>query len=191
MCAYVTSVVSDSLSPQGLYSPLGSSVHGGSPDKNTGMGCHALLQGIFPIQGSNPLLLLCRQSPALAGRFFILTSAPRGATRGREELPYVRGQGQKLGGPHARRVAAKRSHPTSEVRGSGPECLTATVQEWLRGVTQHPRSGGGAAGRSYPTPLSPRPGAAGGKSYPTPPCPRPGAAAGRRNPTPEARGGGR
>ena len=31
----------------------GSSVHGDSPDKNTGMGCHALLQGIFPTQGSN------------------------------------------------------------------------------------------------------------------------------------------
>ena len=26
----------------------GSSVHGDSPDKNTGVGCHALLQGIFP-----------------------------------------------------------------------------------------------------------------------------------------------
>ena len=32
----------------------GSSVHGGSPGKNTGAGCHALLQGIFPTQGSNP-----------------------------------------------------------------------------------------------------------------------------------------
>ena len=39
----------------------GSSVHGGSPGKNPGMGCHALLQGIFPIQGSNPGLLQCRQ----------------------------------------------------------------------------------------------------------------------------------
>ena len=29
----------------------GSSVHGDSPGKNTGMGCHALLQGIFPTQG--------------------------------------------------------------------------------------------------------------------------------------------
>ena len=28
-----------------------------SPGKNTGMGCHALLQGIFPTQGSNPHLL--------------------------------------------------------------------------------------------------------------------------------------
>ena len=38
----------------------GSSVHGDSPGKNTGVRCHALLQGIFPIQGLNPGLLLCR-----------------------------------------------------------------------------------------------------------------------------------
>ena len=38
-------------------SPPGSSVHGISPGKNTGVGCHALLQGIFPTQGSNPHLL--------------------------------------------------------------------------------------------------------------------------------------
>ena len=35
-------------------SPPGSSVHGDSPGKNTGVGCHALLQGIFPTQGGNP-----------------------------------------------------------------------------------------------------------------------------------------
>ena len=35
-------------------SPPGSSVHGDSPGKNTGVGCHALLQGIFQTQGSNP-----------------------------------------------------------------------------------------------------------------------------------------
>ena len=29
--------------------------------RNTGVGCHALLQGIFPTQGSNPGLLHCRQ----------------------------------------------------------------------------------------------------------------------------------
>ena len=34
-------------------SPPGSSVHGDSPGKNTGVGCCALLQGIFPTQGSN------------------------------------------------------------------------------------------------------------------------------------------
>ena len=32
-----------------------------SPSKNTGVDCHALLQGIFPTQGSNPGLPLCRQ----------------------------------------------------------------------------------------------------------------------------------
>ena len=39
----------------------GSSVHGYSPGKNTGVGCHALLQGIFPTQGWNPCVLHCRQ----------------------------------------------------------------------------------------------------------------------------------
>ena len=38
-------------------SPPGSSVHGDSTGKNTGVGCHAFLQGIFPTQGSNPRLL--------------------------------------------------------------------------------------------------------------------------------------
>ena len=34
-----------------------------SPDKNTGVGCHFLLQGIFPTQGSN-------QVSCIAGGFF-------------------------------------------------------------------------------------------------------------------------
>ena len=38
-------------------SPSGSSVYEDSPGKNTGMGCHALLQGIFLTQVSNPHLL--------------------------------------------------------------------------------------------------------------------------------------
>ena len=45
-------------------SPPGSSVLGASPGKNTGVGCHALLQGIFPTEGSNLCLLHllhCRQ----------------------------------------------------------------------------------------------------------------------------------
>ena len=37
--------------------PPGSSVHGDSPGKNSGVGCPALLQGIFPTQGLNPRLL--------------------------------------------------------------------------------------------------------------------------------------
>ena len=39
--------------------PPGSSVLGGSPGKDTGMGHHALLQGFFPTQGSNPGLPHC------------------------------------------------------------------------------------------------------------------------------------
>ena len=53
-------VVSDSLQPL-FRSPPGSSVHGDSPGKNTGVGCLALLRGIFPTQGSNPSLLHYRK----------------------------------------------------------------------------------------------------------------------------------
>ena len=42
------------------YSLPDFSVHGDSPGKNTGVGCHALLQGIFPTQVLNPGLLYCR-----------------------------------------------------------------------------------------------------------------------------------
>ena len=42
-------------------SPPGSSVHGDSPAKNIGMGCHYLLQSIFPTQGSNSSLVHCRR----------------------------------------------------------------------------------------------------------------------------------
>ena len=44
------------------YSLPGSSVHGDSPGKNTGVSCHALLQGIFPTQESNQGILHCRQT---------------------------------------------------------------------------------------------------------------------------------
>ena len=54
------SVVSDLSDPMDC-SPPGSSVHGDSPGKNTGVGCHTLLQGIFPIQGSNLGLLHYKQ----------------------------------------------------------------------------------------------------------------------------------
>ena len=53
------SVVSNSLWLHRL-SPPGSSVPEDSLGKNTGVDCHALLQGIFPSQGSNPGVLHCR-----------------------------------------------------------------------------------------------------------------------------------
>ena len=43
-----------SLRPHGLGPARLLSVHGDSPGKNTGVGYHALLQGIFPIQVLNP-----------------------------------------------------------------------------------------------------------------------------------------
>ena len=61
--------MSDSLWPHGLQS-ASLLCPWNSPGKNTRVGCHALLQGTFPTQGSNSHLLFL----ALAGRFFI-TSA--------------------------------------------------------------------------------------------------------------------
>ena len=61
VCAvYICSVMSDSSWAQTLCSPPDSYVHGDSPGKNTGVGYHALFQGIFPTQGSNPGLLHCK-----------------------------------------------------------------------------------------------------------------------------------
>ena len=49
------------LSDPMYHCPPGSSVHGDSLGKNTGVGCHALLQGIFPTQGWNLGLPHCKQ----------------------------------------------------------------------------------------------------------------------------------
>ena len=50
--------------PMGCNLP-GSSVHGGSPGKNAGVGCHLLLREIFPTEGLT-------QVSCIAGRFLIL-----------------------------------------------------------------------------------------------------------------------
>ena len=55
------SVVSDSLWPRGLQ-PTRLLCPRNSPGKSSTVGCHFLLQGIFPTQGSNPGLRHCRQS---------------------------------------------------------------------------------------------------------------------------------
>ena len=58
--ASVCSVVSDSLGLNGLL-PFRLFCPWNSPGKNTGVGYHSLLQGIFLAKGSNPGLLHCRQ----------------------------------------------------------------------------------------------------------------------------------
>ena len=59
-CAWVTQSCPTLCDPMECSLP-GSSVHGDSPGKSTGVGCHALLQVIFPTQGSNPGLPHCCQ----------------------------------------------------------------------------------------------------------------------------------
>ena len=67
----------------------GSSMHGDSPGKNTGVGFYVLLQGIFPTQGSKPGVPHCRQilyHPSHQGSPWILIlewvaySLPRGSS---------------------------------------------------------------------------------------------------------------
>ena len=53
VCAQLCPIFCD---PIGCSLP-GSSVHGDSPGKNTGVGCHFLLLGIFPTQGLNLCIL--------------------------------------------------------------------------------------------------------------------------------------
>ena len=49
----VTQLCPTLFDPMDCSSP-GSSVHGDSPGRNTGVGCHAFPQEIFPTQGLNP-----------------------------------------------------------------------------------------------------------------------------------------
>ena len=61
MCVLSCPVMSNSSWPHWQdCSPPGSSVHRDSSGKNCGVGCYALLQGIFPAQGSNLGPLYCR-----------------------------------------------------------------------------------------------------------------------------------
>ena len=77
-------------------SPSGSSVHGDSPGKNTGVGCHALLQEIISTQGSNPGLPHCRRI------LYHLSHQGNPRTLERVAYPFFRGlpdQGIELGSP--------------------------------------------------------------------------------------------
>ena len=52
-CVLIAQPCPTPCNPRGCIVP-------GSSGKNTGVGCHSLLQGIFPTQGSNLGLLHCR-----------------------------------------------------------------------------------------------------------------------------------
>ena len=85
-------------------SPPGSSVHGDSPGKKTGVGCHALLHGIF----SNPGIEL--RSPTLHANIFFLPSEPLGKPQntGVGSLSLLQGifltQELSQGLPHCRQI---------------------------------------------------------------------------------------
>ena len=59
MCVLVSQLCPTLCDPMDSSLP-GSSIHGDSPDKNTGVGCRFLLQRIFLTKGSNPSLMHCR-----------------------------------------------------------------------------------------------------------------------------------
>ena len=64
VCANSLQVFPTLCHPMDCGPPSYSVLPGISPGKNTGVGCHEHLQGIFPTQKSNPhllCLLLCRQ----------------------------------------------------------------------------------------------------------------------------------
>ena len=75
--------------------PPGSSVYGDSPGKNSGVGCHALLQGIFPTQASNPTSFT---SPALAGGFLAQPGLMPPQCCSLPDIPVPRDPGRKLEG---------------------------------------------------------------------------------------------
>ena len=110
------------------------------------------------------------RSGAEAGR----TPCPKGG--GQEELPYVRGQGQRP------RVPGWDGAGTAESSYPSPRSGTAA-----RGATLRPKWGQRSRGDTREQGQGQRPA---GRSYPTPQRPRPGAEAWRTNPMPEARGGG-
>ena len=68
-CVCMHPIISDSLQHHKLQ-PASLLCLWNFPGKNNGVGCHFLLQGIFPAQGSN----LCFAPPASAGRSF--TTSP-------------------------------------------------------------------------------------------------------------------
>ena len=120
-------------------SPSGSSLHGDSPGKNAGVGCHALLQGIFPTQGPNPGLLHCRLtvyrlshqgSPrycrnTLYTLFPVILTSPSKCIGSYDYYPYFTGKEAKT--ERKKKVGRTRSQEKRQRRGSQPTPLEPKV----------------------------------------------------------------
>jgi len=131
------SVVSDSLRPHGLQ-PTRLLRPWDFPGKSTGVGCHFLLQGIFPTQGSNPGLPHCRQmllTSELPGKqltpqkdvLFII--GDWNAKVESQEIPGERGK-FGLGSPQWSRAEANRVLPR-EHTGHSKQPLPTTQEKTL------------------------------------------------------------
>ena len=111
MCCVLSCLgMSNSVTPRTGAHQAGSSVHGDSPGNSIGVGCHALLQGIFLTQGSNP---------GLPHRRRTLRSEPPGKPKntGVGSLSLLQGifptQESNLGLLHCRRILYQLSYQGS------------------------------------------------------------------------------
>ena len=129
-----------------------------SPGKNTGVGCHSLLQGIFPTQGSNPGVAHGRQT---------LPSELRGLGSDHSPVPGVCGQpssalprsgssvktraalslSRAAGGAQERRASPRRQLSVSDMApgqgNDGPgECCLDTLISMSEGVGDAEECGG-------------------------------------------------
>ena len=87
-----------------------------SPGENTGVGSHALLQAIFPTQGSNPMFPV---SPALAGGFF--TTSATWEARVWHRVSHFRRLGPRVSGikcTHSRDQQHRPQSPPASPPGS-------------------------------------------------------------------------
>ena len=104
-CGIYHSVMSDSLQPDGLYSPWN------SPGQNPGVGRLSCFQGIFPTQGSNPGLPHCRRI------LYQLSHKGSPKNTGRGSLPLLQRifptQELNRGLPHCRRILHQLSYQGS------------------------------------------------------------------------------
>ena len=110
-------------------SPPGSSVHGDSPGKNTGEGCHFLLQEIFPTQGLNPF-------SHIAGGFFT-AGATREANTKKEPTPT--GTNTKKENPTRKSWNLDSLHLEGSSVSLSPRAWTSHLSPWPSNSTPYGR----------------------------------------------------
>ena len=113
----------------------GSSVHWDSPGKNTGVGCHTLLQGIFPTQELNPGLLHCRQFSAI----WATREAPPGGASGKEPTCQCR-RGKRCGfDPWVRKIPWRRAWQPTPIflLGASHGQRSLVGDGWLKQFSMH------------------------------------------------------